>query len=196
MFKNYSGTIQCSICQSSQDRQSGRRLESMKKNPSWAQVVLLPALSGKACSLYTLITGRKSLQAWDQGGGCNLCCLSSQDKSTVCQNGYSYGVAVCSKDLLYPPAASRWEQLAGSHQGAWNNPQSWDAAISTYFLLIYRRQKLSAWDRLSAQFSHTSHPSIQSWISSCLLQTHSQLGDLKRFDICLDFKYEKLPRCW
>ena len=126
MFKNYSGTIQCSICQSSQDRQSGRRLESMKKNPSWAQVVLLPALSGKACSLYTLITGRKSLQAWDQGGGCNLCCLSSQDKSTVCQNGYSYGLAVCSKDLLYPPAASRWEQIVmnealfqrGSHWGS------------------------------------------------------------------------------
>lgn len=47
MFKNYSGTIQCSICQSSQDRQSGRRLESMKKNPSRVQVVPRPALLGK-----------------------------------------------------------------------------------------------------------------------------------------------------
>lgn len=33
LFKNYSGTIQCSICQRSRDRRSGRgRLQSMKKN--------------------------------------------------------------------------------------------------------------------------------------------------------------------
>lgn len=33
LFKNYSGTIRCSICQRSKDRRSGRgRLQSMKKN--------------------------------------------------------------------------------------------------------------------------------------------------------------------
>ena len=49
-----------------------------------------------------------------------------------------------------PSAASRREQLVASQQGAPDNPKSWDAATSTYFLLIHRHQKLSAWGRLSA----------------------------------------------
>lgn len=63
MFKNYSGTIQCSICQSSQDSQSGRRLESMKKNPSLHKLSCCRRSWGKACSCDILITERKSLQA-------------------------------------------------------------------------------------------------------------------------------------
>lgn len=62
MFKNYSGTIQCSICQSSQGSQSGRRLESMKKNPSLHKLSCCQRSWGKARSCDTLITERKSLQ--------------------------------------------------------------------------------------------------------------------------------------
>jgi hypothetical protein len=59
MFENYSGTIQCSICQSSQDSQSGRRLESMKKNPSRHKLSCCQHSQGKAHSCDTLITVRK-----------------------------------------------------------------------------------------------------------------------------------------
>lgn len=104
MFKNYSGTIQCSICQSSQDRQSGRRLESMKKNPSRAQVVLLPALSEKG------LLARHS-HYWEKKSSSMRTGMSQQSllpeflgqiHSLFCENRYSYGVAVCWAVLRSP----------------------------------------------------------------------------------------------
>lgn len=56
----------------------------MKKNPSWAKLSRCQRCRGSpARSPGTLITGRASLQARDRGGGCSLCSLGSQDKSTV-----------------------------------------------------------------------------------------------------------------
>lgn len=176
MFKNYSGTIQCSICQSSRDRHSGRRLESMKKNPSWPQVVLLPALSGKG------LLARHS-HYWEKKSssmrpGRRLPSLLpeflGQIHSLFCQNGYSYGAAVCCAVLkisftsLLPPGR---EQSPGPQQGLSDNPERWDAEL-TYSLLIRQQQKLSAWGRL-AQFRRSSHPSTQCWISPSLLLPHS-----------------------
>lgn len=96
MFKNYSGTIQCSICQSSQDRQSGRRLESMKKNPSWAQVVPLPALSGQGLlARHSHYWEKKSSSMRPGRLPSPLSEFLGQIHSLFCQNGYSHGVAIC-----------------------------------------------------------------------------------------------------
>lgn len=182
MFKNYSGTIQCSICQSSQERQPGRRLESMKKNPSWAQVVLPPALPGK---------GRLARHShyWEKKSssmrpGRRLQSLLSeffgQIHSLFCQNGYSCGVAVCCTVLKIfftiqlPPDR---EQSPRPLQGT----QKWDAEVAGYSLLVHQHQRLSVWGRLSAQFltlpsSTGSHP-----VSPSPFKPIPQLADFKRF---------------
>lgn len=140
MFKNYSGTIQCSICQSSQDRQSGRRLESMKKNPSRAQVVLLPALSGKGLlARHSHYWEKKSSSMRPRRRPQSLLPeFFGQIHSLFCQNGYSHGVAVCcavlksSSTSLLPPDR---DQSPGPQQELSHYSKNWNAKISTYSLL-------------------------------------------------------------
>lgn len=87
------------------------------------------------------------------------------------QNGYSYGVAVCCAALKISSASllPTDRELTRAPAGAQLEPKKlgcWDLHL---FPAGHRHQRLSAWDRLSAHFCCSSHPSIQCWVSSSLL---------------------------
>ena len=186
MFKNYSGTIQCSIRQSSQDRQSGRRLESMKKNPSRAQVVLLPALWGKGLLIRRSHYWEKKSSSMKPGRRppALLPEFFGHIHGLFCQNGYSYGVAVCCAVLkisftsLLPPDR---EQSRGPQQGLCHNPKSWDTEISTYSLLVTDiRGSLPGADFLLTSAALLILPSSVGYhlVSSHPIRAHSTTGGL------------------
>lgn len=178
MFKNYSGTIQCSICQSSQDRQSGRRLESMKKNPSRAKLSHCQhGRSGEAHSLGSLITGRKSPSMRPERRAQSLLSRSlGQICSLLCPNGCSCGVAVCCSAWKTSFTSELPPDREQSRSHCWdlsNNQKIWVAENSSYSRLSHQHQRLCAWGRLSAQLCLSSHLPMQHWVSACLLLLHS-----------------------
>lgn len=185
MVQNYSGTVQCSICQSSQDRQSGRRLESMKKNPSWPKLSRCQHCRGTpARSPSTLITGRTSLQAWDRGG--RLQSLQSgftrQIHSWLCQSGNSRRVPIgkVSFTSQLPPDS---KQPPRPLQGTQQEPKTVNTEMSGYSLLSPQHQRLWLVQASCSilLFFSPFHPAlVNTWSPPTPFKLISQPGDFKR----------------